>query len=63
MRVIDADGHVEENPITFSDKYFAPEFRPHHLGPVRAKAEPTRRKASHSHLGTMSDHWRLLTDH
>ena len=29
MRVIDADGHVEENPITFSDKYFAPEFRPH----------------------------------
>ena len=29
MRVIDADGHVEENPLTFSDKYFAPEFRPH----------------------------------
>jgi predicted TIM-barrel fold metal-dependent hydrolase len=29
MRVIDADGHVEENPITFSDKYLAPEFRPH----------------------------------
>jgi len=29
MRVIDADGHVEENPITFSDKFFAPEFRPH----------------------------------
>jgi predicted TIM-barrel fold metal-dependent hydrolase len=29
MRVIDADGHVEENLITFSDKYFAPEFRPH----------------------------------
>ena len=29
MRVIDADGHVEENPITFSDKYFAPEFRAH----------------------------------
>jgi uncharacterized protein len=29
MRVIDADGHVEESPITFSDKYFAPEFRPH----------------------------------
>src|SRR5574341_1580869 len=27
MRVIDADGHVEENPITFSDKYFAPKFR------------------------------------
>ena len=29
MRVIDADGHVEENPLTFSDKYFAPEFRPY----------------------------------
>ena len=29
MRVIDADSHVEENPLTFSDKYFAPEFRPH----------------------------------
>ena len=29
MRVIDADGHVEENLITFSDKYFAPEFRAH----------------------------------
>jgi predicted TIM-barrel fold metal-dependent hydrolase len=29
MRVIDADGHVEENPITFSDKYFAPKFRAH----------------------------------
>jgi len=29
MRVIDADGHVEENPLTFSDRYFAPEFRPH----------------------------------
>ncbi|HEX9455534.1 MAG TPA: hypothetical protein VGA27_14270, partial [Candidatus Binatia bacterium] len=29
MRVIDADGHVEENPITFSDKYFAPAFRVH----------------------------------
>ncbi len=28
MRVIDADGHVEENVVTFSDKYFAPEFRP-----------------------------------
>src|SRR5947208_17153259 len=27
MRVIDADGHVEENPTTFSDKYFAPAFR------------------------------------
>jgi len=29
MRVIDADGHVEENPITFSDKYFDPAFRSH----------------------------------
>ena len=29
MRVIDADGHVEENPLTFSDKYFVPQFRPH----------------------------------
>ena len=29
MRVIDADGHVEENLTTFSDKYFAPEFRSH----------------------------------
>jgi predicted TIM-barrel fold metal-dependent hydrolase len=29
MRVIDADGHVEENLLTFSNKYFAPEFRPH----------------------------------
>jgi uncharacterized protein len=27
MRVIDADGHVEENLITFSDKYFDPGFR------------------------------------
>jgi predicted TIM-barrel fold metal-dependent hydrolase len=27
MRVIDADGHVEENPLTFSDKYFDPAFR------------------------------------
>jgi predicted TIM-barrel fold metal-dependent hydrolase len=27
VRVIDADGHVEENPITFSDKYFDPAFR------------------------------------
>ena len=27
MRVIDADGHVEENVVTFSDKYFAPAFR------------------------------------
>jgi predicted TIM-barrel fold metal-dependent hydrolase len=28
MRVIDADGHVEENPATFSDAYFDPRFRP-----------------------------------
>ena len=27
MRVIDADGHVEENPVTFSDEYFDPAFR------------------------------------
>jgi Predicted metal-dependent hydrolase of the TIM-barrel fold len=27
LKVIDADGHVEENPITFSDKYFDPAFR------------------------------------
>ena len=27
MRVIDADGHVEENLETFSDKYFDPAFR------------------------------------
>lgn len=27
MRVIDADGHVEENPVTFSDKYFDPAYR------------------------------------
>ena len=27
MRVIDADGHVEENLTTFSDKYFDPAFR------------------------------------
>lgn len=27
MRVIDADGHVEENLVTFSDKYFDPAFR------------------------------------
>ena len=27
MRVIDADGHVEENPATFSDKYLDPAFR------------------------------------
>jgi uncharacterized protein len=29
VRVIDADGHVEENPVTFSDKYFDPVFRAH----------------------------------
>jgi predicted TIM-barrel fold metal-dependent hydrolase len=27
MRIIDADGHVEENPATFSDQYFDPAFR------------------------------------
>jgi predicted TIM-barrel fold metal-dependent hydrolase len=27
MRVIDADGHVEENPATFSDPYFEPQLR------------------------------------
>ena len=27
MRIIDADGHVEENPTTFCDKYFDPAFR------------------------------------
>jgi predicted TIM-barrel fold metal-dependent hydrolase len=27
LRVIDADGHVEENVLTFSDKYFDPAFR------------------------------------
>ena len=27
MHIIDADGHVEENPATFSDKYFDPAFR------------------------------------
>jgi len=27
MRVIDADGHVEENPATFSDAYLDPRFR------------------------------------
>ena len=27
VRVIDADGHVEESPVTFSDKYFDPAFR------------------------------------
>jgi uncharacterized protein len=27
MRIIDADGHVEENPATFSDKYLDPAFR------------------------------------
>ena len=28
MRYIDADGHVEENPATFDDKYLDPAFRP-----------------------------------
>jgi predicted TIM-barrel fold metal-dependent hydrolase len=35
MRVIDADGHVEENTVTFSDEYFDPAFRsqrPHVIG-------------------------------
>jgi uncharacterized protein len=27
MRIIDADGHVEENPVTFSDAYFDPKWR------------------------------------
>ncbi|MFB3122216.1 MAG: hypothetical protein ACE10H_08535, partial [Candidatus Binatia bacterium] len=27
MRVIDADGHVEESPVTFSDEYLDPAFR------------------------------------
>ncbi len=27
MRVIDADGHLEESPATFSDKYLDPAFR------------------------------------
>jgi predicted TIM-barrel fold metal-dependent hydrolase len=27
MRIIDADGHVEENPATFSDAYFDPALR------------------------------------
>jgi predicted TIM-barrel fold metal-dependent hydrolase len=27
MRIIDADGHVEENPATFSDPYFDPALR------------------------------------
>lgn len=27
MHVVDADGHVEENPATFSDKYLDPAFR------------------------------------
>ena len=27
MRVIDADGHVEESPVTFSDHYLDPAFR------------------------------------
>jgi predicted TIM-barrel fold metal-dependent hydrolase len=39
MRVIDADGHVEENPITFSDKYFDPAFRTHRPQVVRGAEE------------------------
>jgi len=27
MQVVDADGHVEENPATFDDKYLDPKFR------------------------------------
>ena len=27
MRVIDADGHLEESPATFSDEYFDPAYR------------------------------------
>lgn len=27
MRVVDADGHLEESPVTFSDKYLDPAFR------------------------------------
>jgi hypothetical protein len=26
MRVIDAEGHVEESPVTFSDEYLDPAF-------------------------------------
>jgi hypothetical protein len=28
MKYIDADGHVEECPTTFSDQYLEPAFRP-----------------------------------
>lgn len=34
MRVIDADGHVEESQATFSDKYLDPAFRPQRPQPV-----------------------------
>ncbi len=27
IKVIDADGHVEESPATFSDQYLDPSFR------------------------------------
>ncbi len=27
MRIFDADGHVEESPVTFSDEYLDPAFR------------------------------------
>jgi len=27
MRYVDADGHVEESPATFDDKYLDPGFR------------------------------------
>ena len=27
MQYVDADGHVEENPATFDDKYLDPAFR------------------------------------
>ena len=27
MRYVDADGHVEESPATFDDKYLDPNFR------------------------------------
>jgi predicted TIM-barrel fold metal-dependent hydrolase len=39
MRVIDADGHVEENTLTFSDKYFDPAFRSHRPQVVRGAEE------------------------
>jgi predicted TIM-barrel fold metal-dependent hydrolase len=39
MRVIDADGHVEENTLTFSDEYFDPAFRSHRPQVVRGAEE------------------------